>query len=224
MIASAFDAAFRPRIAAALAVDRRGELAREFRRVARAVLLLCLPATVMLAAFPARVAAALGGQFTASAPVIAIVALGTLASFLAGPAASALTMAGRSRVPLANGIAGGVVGVAVGLALVGPLGAVGVALGQAASMLVANTLHAIAARRALGVSAVAPAHAGLVVAGLAAALAGALANAYAPADKYLAFVAVGVAVVAGYVAALALVATADDWALLRGAVRVVRRR
>jgi O-antigen/teichoic acid export membrane protein len=225
MVASAFDAAFRPRIAAALAVGRREELAREYRNVSRAVLLLCLPALVMLVGFPGRVMPALGGQFAASGTVAAIVAAGTLVSYLVGPAASALTMAGRSRVPLVNGIVGGSVGVVVGFTLVPSLGPVGVALGQFVSMVTWNTLHAIAAWRVLGVVGIGRAHARLVAAALVAALAGAAANALAPADKYLAFAAVGAAVLGAYAATLAVVGIdTDDWEMIRGVIRLLGRQ
>ena len=102
MIASAFDAAFKPSIAGALALGRRDRAAEEFERVARMVLMFCLPACVMLIVFPGRVMPVLGDQFVPDAPIVALVAVGTLASFLAGPAASALVMAGHSHTPFAH--------------------------------------------------------------------------------------------------------------------------
>lgn len=224
MVAAAFDAAFKPRIASALALDRRDELAREFRTISRAILALCLPAIVMFVAFPTRVTQVLGGQFAASGPVVTLVAIGTLVSYLAGPAASALTMAGRSRLPLANGATGGAAGVIVGLSLVTPLGPIGVAIGQLTSMTVSNALNAIAARRHLGIVAIGRDHLKLLAAVIAAVAVGWLADHYAPEDRYLAFAAVGSAVLCTYTATLgALGIHPDDWTMIRGAVALLRR-
>jgi O-antigen/teichoic acid export membrane protein len=224
MVASAFDAAFRPRIAGALAVDKHEDLAREYLTVSRAVLTLCLPALVMLVAFPARVMPVLGDQFAASAEVAAIIAAGTLASYVVGPAATALTMAGRSRIPLVNGIVGSAIGMLTGLALVMPLGPVGVAIGQCLATVVWNALHAVAAYRVLGVVGVGREHVRPLLATIVAIGAGAAANAFAPTEKYLAFVVVGSAVLVSYAGTLAAAGIrAEDWDLMRGALRLVRR-
>lgn len=210
MIATAFDAAFKPAIAGALALERRDHVRAEYLKVSRSVLLFCLPAAVMLLAFPARTMAVLGDQFVPAAPVVAIVAAGALASFVAGPAASALVMAGNSRTPLVNGFAGGGLGVAVAVVLVPRMGMVGAAIGQFAALVVSSALNAIAARRELGVVGVGPGHVRLVVAALVAAGAGLLADAYAPANKYLAFLAVGAAVAGAYLATVAAVGVREE--------------
>lgn len=224
MIASAFDAAFRPRIASALALDHQTVLRAEFTRVSRAVLMLCLPALVMLIVFPERVMPVLGEQFAGSAGVVATIALGTFVSYLVGPAASALTMSGRSRIPFANGLTGGVVGVVIGLGLVPIFGPVGVAAGQLASIAVSNLLHAVAARRRLGVFGIGRDHWRLLVAATVAVTCGLAADRIGISNKYAAFVAVGVAVVASYVGTLAAVGIPrDDWAMLTGVLRRLRQ-
>lgn len=225
MIAAAFDAAFRPRLAAALAVGRHDAVAHEFQLVARTVLMLCLPACAMLIVFPHLITPVLGEQFTAATGVVAIVAMGTVASFTTGPAASALVMAGQSRIPLANGMIGGAVGVVVGLALVGPLGPIGVALGQCSSITVSNVLHAVAAHRKLGVLGIGPNHLRLAGAIAVAVAAGLAAEATGIESKYAAFVAVGTAVVLAYGAALvAFRVPREDWELLGGALRLLKRK
>lgn len=224
MVSSAFDAAFRPRVAAALALGRGKELAREYTAVSRVVLTICLPAVVMLVAFSDRVMPVLGGQFAASGAVASIVAAGTLASYLVGPASSTLTMSGRSRLSLANAVAGGACGMLVGFSLVGRLGPAAAALGQLVSMVVWNALHAVAAWRTLGVVGVGRGHVRPLLAALVAAAAGAATNAVVPDAKYLAFVAVGTTVVVAYAGTLALVGLpAEDVALARGLVRLLRR-
>ena len=219
MVASAFDAAFRPSIAAALALDRREDIVEPFQRVARTVLALVLPAVAMLVAFPHRVMPVVGDQFAVATPVVAIIALGTLASFLAGPSATALTMAGHARVPFWNGLASGGVGVVVSLALVRGYGMVGVAIGQLVSMVVANLMHTIAAQRLLGVVAVGRAHIKPVVGVVAAVAAGYFVDGIADANKYVALVEVGAAVVIAYGAALLIVGLPpDDVRMVRAVV------
>lgn len=205
MVASAFDAAFRPSIAAALALDRREEIAEPFQRVARTVLTIVLPAVAMLVAFPHRVMPVVGDQFTVATPVVAIIAIGTLASFLAGPSATALTMAGHARVPFWNGLASGGIGVVVSLGLVRRFGMLGVGIGQLVSMVVANVLNTIAARRLLGVVAIGRAHIKPVVGVVVAVAVGYLVDGVADANKYVALVEVGAAVVIAYGAALLIV-------------------
>lgn len=205
MVASAFDAAFRPSIAAALALDRRQDIAEPFQRVARTVLTMVLPAVAMLVAFPHRVMPVVGDQFVVAAPIVAIIALGTLASFLAGPSATALTMAGHARVPFWNGLAAGGIGVVVSIGLVQRFGMLGVAVGQLVSLVVANLLHTIAARRLLGVVAVGRAHIKPAVAVAAAVAVGYFVDGHADANKYLALIEVGAAVAAAYGAALLIV-------------------
>lgn len=217
MVASAFDAAFRPSIAAALAVEDRGDIAEAFQRVARTVLTLALPAVAMLVAFPHRVMPVVGDQFAVASPVVAIVALGTLASFLAGPAASALTMAGHARVPFWIGLVSGGAGVVVSLSLVRGHGLVGVAIGQLASMILANLLHAVAAHRLLRVVAVGRAHLKPAMAVALAVVAGSLVDGVASGNKYVALAGIGAAVVVAYGATLFIVGLpAEDVRMLRG--------
>jgi O-antigen/teichoic acid export membrane protein len=225
MLASSFDAAFKPAIAAAIALERREELTAEYLRVSRSVLLLCLPAVVMLALFPRVTMAVLGDQFVVASPVVAIVALGTLTSFLAGPAVSALVMAGRTRAPLVNGFAGGAIGIATALLLVPRLGIVGAAAGQFASMAIAAALNARAAWRELGVIGVGRDHARPLAAAIVAAAAGLAAAATAPANKYLAFLVVGAAVTIGYIVAIAAIGLReDDVRLIRGVLHLPAKR
>lgn len=216
MVASAFDAAFRPSIAAALALDRREDIAEPFQRVSRTVLTIALPAVVALVAFPHRVMPVVGDQFTVAAPVVAIIALGTLASFLAGPSASALTMAGHARVPFWNGLVGGGAGVIVSLLLVARLGMVGVAIGQLVSMIASNVLHTAAARRVLGVAAIGRAHVKPFVAAIASVVAGSFVDGIAHANKYVALGEVGAVVVLVFGGVLLIVGLpSEDVRLLR---------
>ncbi|MGB5038092.1 MAG: oligosaccharide flippase family protein [Blastocatellia bacterium] len=205
MVASAFDAAFRPSIAAALALNRQEDIAEPFQRVARTVLTIVLPAVAMLVAFPHRVMPVVGDQFAVAAPVVAVIAIGTLASFLAGPSASALTMAGHARVPFWNGLAGGAIGVIIGLGLVRRFGMLGVGIGQLVSLIVANTLHAIAAKRLLGVVSIGRGHARPIAAAIVGVAAGYLVDGLADANKYIVLAEVGAAVVLAYGATLLIV-------------------
>jgi stage V sporulation protein B len=224
MIASAFDAAFRPRIAGALAVGDHAAVEHEYLRVSRTVLMLCLPACVMLIAFPHVVMPVLGDQFAGAASVVAVVAAGSLVSFVVGPATTALTMAGQSRRPFVNGLVGGAAGVLLGLALVPRFGVLGVAVGQFASLGISNALHAIAARREIGVLGFGRDHLRLALAAAASAGAGLAVLAAGIENKYAAFVAVGTAVVVAYAAGLvAARVPREDWALLAGALRQLRR-
>lgn len=217
MIAMAFDAALRPALADALAKGRGDLVKAQFLRAARSVLMLCLPAIVVLQFFPARVMAVIGAEFIDASLVISLVAAGTFAAFLAGPASSALVMAGLARIPLVNGLVAGAVNLALDLALIPSLGMTGAAIAQLASTVTASALNAIAARRALGVLGISRGHAPLLIAAMASAAAGLVADALAPANSYAAFAAVLASVFIVYSAAVALTGfTAEDRQLLRG--------
>lgn len=221
MIASAFEAAFKPAVAGALALGRRDLVAAEYLAVSRSVLMLCLPACVMLVAVPERVMAVVGDQFAGTGPLVTLVAVGTLAAFLVGPAASALVMSGDARTPLVNGFAGGAAGVTAAVLLVPRLGPLGAAIGQLSSLALSSALNAAAARRALGVVGFGRGHLRLAAAAAAAAAAGLAADALAPGDKYLAFLAVGAAVTLAYVAALAATGIRpEDLRLVRGVLHL----
>lgn len=222
MISNAFEAAFKPAMAAALAQGRREAVREEFQKVSRTVLMTCLPAIVMLTVFPGRIMPVLGDQFIPAASICAVVAFGTLVSMLAGPASSALTMAGRTRVPFVNGLAAAAIGVTTGLVLVRRYGALGVAIGQCTSLCLANIFHSISARRILGVFGIGRQHATLALAAAVAVAAGLGASAIAPSNKYAAFAAVGVAVTVAYIATLTIAGVnRDDWRFVRNVLGLV---
>jgi O-antigen/teichoic acid export membrane protein len=198
MIAAAFDAAFRPRVAASFITGSFARAADEYLRVSRVVLMLCLPACVMLAVFPHKVMPVLGDQFQATATVVALISLGTLASFFAGPAASALTMAGRSRIPLATGLLAGGCGVALSVVLIPRWGILGAGVSQCLVLTVSNGLNALAAWRILGLRGIGRSHWKLLAAAAAAMAGGLAADQLAVANKYIALAATGGAVVGLY--------------------------
>ncbi|HLG17249.1 MAG TPA: flippase [Blastocatellia bacterium] len=202
MIALAFDAAFRPAMARILAVGRPGDLAADYLSVSRSVFVLCLPACVVLGVFPERVMTVIGGQFSDAAAVCSLIAVATAVGFALGPAASALAMAGRTRVPLVNGLIAGAIGLALNVALIPRLGLAGAGAAQCISIVVSSVLNAVSARRLLGVSGIGRGHASLVVASVVAAVAGLVSDAIAPADKYAALAVVSSVVVLVYLAVI----------------------
>jgi PST family polysaccharide transporter len=216
MIAMAFDAALRPAIADALAKERRGYLKAQFLQVARSVLMLCLPAIVILQFFPERVMAVIGAQFIDASRVVSLAAAGALAGFLTGPASSALVMAGLARIPFVHGLIAGAVRLTLGLALIPTLGMTGAAIAQLASTVSASALDALAANRRLGVVGISRGHVPLLIAAMAAAAAGMLADALAPANPYAALAAVSASVLLVYTAAVAMIGiTVQDRDLFR---------
>jgi O-antigen/teichoic acid export membrane protein len=216
MIAMAFDAALRPAIADALAKERRGYLKAQFLQVARSVLMLCLPAIVILQFFPERVMAVIGAQFIDASRVVSLAAAGALAGFLTGPASSALVMAGLARIPFVHGLIAGAVRLTLGLALIPTLGMTGAAIAQLASTVSASALDALAANRRLGVVGISRGHVPLLIAAMAAAAAGTLADALAPANPYAALAAVSASVLLVYTAAVAMIGiTVQDRDLFR---------
>jgi O-antigen/teichoic acid export membrane protein len=216
MIARSFEAACRPLLASAIALGRPDELRAQYERVSRLVLTLCLPACVVLLLFPELVLAVIGEQFRPVAPAMAVLTAGTLVDYLYGPSASALTMAGITRVPFANSLAAGAVALLLDILLIPRLGALGAAVAQCASMITLGALNAGAARRRLGVAGVGGRHWKVGAAGAAAAAAGWAAAGVGPANKYAALAAVVVASGSAYVAALwGLGVEPEDRALVR---------
>lgn len=198
MISTAFDAAFRPAMAAALATGMRSDLARQFETVSRSVLMLCLPACIVLALFASRVLSVIGDQFVEAAPVVAVIAVGLMVSLAAGPVTSALVMAGRSRIPLINGLIAGLVALAINLALIPRMGLFGAAVAYSGALVISGLLNAAAARRSLGVAGIGRGHLPLLIASLAAVTAGLMADRLAPANKYVALVVIAGSVLAAY--------------------------
>lgn len=216
MIALAVDAAFRPAMASALTRGLHNELRHQFSSVSRRILMLCLPACVVLVCFPSRVMAVVGDQFVGAAPVVALITIGTVASFIAGPSASALVMAGRSRISLANGLVAGGLGLALDIMLIPRFGLFGAGVAQCGSMVVSNFLNACSARRLLGVSGVGRDHLRLLIPITVAAAAGMLMNALAPANKYSALALIGISVLVAYALSVAAVGvTPEDKRLAR---------
>lgn len=216
MIALSFDAAFRPAMAHALTDGLHDELKHQFSNVSRRVLMLCLPACVVLACFPSRVMAVVGDQFVGVAPVVTLITIGTVASFIAGPSASALVMAGHSRVALANGLVAGALGLALDIILIPRFGLFGAGVAQCGSMVVSNFLNACSARRLLGVSGVGRDHLRLLIPIIAAAAAGMLMNALGPANKYSALALIGISVLVAYTLCVAAVGvTPEDRRVVR---------
>lgn len=225
MIATAFDAAFKPRIAAALSLGEADRVSKEFQTVARLVFTLCFPACLVFLVIPGKVMAVLGDQFTQASTVVAIAAAGTIVSYVAGPAGSALVMAGHSRVPFRHGLLASAVSVGISLALVPKIGIAGAAIGQFCSMLTSNTLNAVSARRRLGVLGVGRGHTSAVVAGLAAALACYGVSYAAPTNKYAGFVVSAGVLGLVYLGTLLVVGPhAEDWSIARALWRSVRER
>lgn len=216
MIALAADAAFRPTIARAFAKGQYDQAASQFMCVSRSILMVCLPACLLLALFPARVMAVIGEQFTGAAPAVTLITIGTIANFTFGPVTSALAMAGLTQKNLRNGLIAGAIGLTLDLTLIPQIGIVGGAIAQSVSMTALAALNAFSAYRATGVIGIGRTHLKLVVASAVAALAGLVANNVAPQNRYAAFVIIATAVFSGYGATLVLIKPApEDLQLLK---------
>jgi O-antigen/teichoic acid export membrane protein len=225
MIEMAFNAAFLPAMAYSLAAGRGEELRALFLRVSRTALAICLPLVLMLMLFPARVMAVIGEQFIEAAPVVSLVTLGTLVSFSAGPVASALAMAGRTRTQLVNGLIAGGTGLALNLVLIPYIGIIGAGIAQSVSMILSNALNARSVWRLLRVVGIGRDHIPLLVASLSAAGAGFLADRFAPTNKYGALAMVSISLAAAYIAGLAVAGiAAEDRQLMRSLLARIRMR
>jgi O-antigen/teichoic acid export membrane protein len=149
-----------------------------------------------------------------------MITIGTLASYLAGPAASALTMSGDSRIPFINGLISGIIGVVLGVVLIPRSGIVGAAIAQTTTMVLANLLNAIAAYRILHVVGIGRRHLWIVAAALVSVSVGLIFDRFAPGNKYLALLVVSIPLGVVYLILLAIMGLMkEEWDAIRSLVR-----
>jgi hypothetical protein len=133
-----------PLVAELYAQGRRPELERVLRATATAAALPSLAVTAVLAAAGGPLLGIVyGGFYRQGALVLALLSLGQLATVWFGSCGIALVMSGQHQLMLALCTATGVLTIAAELALVGPAGIVGVAVGFGSQNLVRDFISGI---------------------------------------------------------------------------------
>ncbi len=210
MIVSAFDAAFRPSFASALARGNQSELQNQFLLASRFILMLCLPPCIILICVPTLVLSVISKQLLSASEVVPLIAIGTLISALTGPTNTALLMAARTRILFVQALLAGALGLSLNLILIPALGVLGAGIAQLVAMSTLSALNAYSARKALGVIGFDRRHTKLLIAAAVALVATLSLRAIAPANPYLALAFITAAAVGAYVAALLLLGFETD--------------
>lgn len=148
---AAFTTLYLPMAARYFARGALGRLRDEHWRTAMLLSVLSFPACAMTVAFaPVTTTTLLGDRYAGAAPIMAVLALGYYVNTCLGFNALALQVAGRIRYLLVVNVVVALANLALGLALVLPFGAVGVAASNAVALLLQNVLLQLALRRQLG--------------------------------------------------------------------------
>lgn len=141
-----------PRFAALHADGRNDELSSLAREATGRAILMALPVLGLCLALPGTVLSIFGPEFRVAAPALVILGLGHGVNVVTGPVGQLLAMSGRERILRNNVLGAGALNVALNLALVPPLGALGAAIATAVSMVLVNLLSLMQVRRHLGFS------------------------------------------------------------------------
>jgi O-antigen/teichoic acid export membrane protein/O-antigen ligase len=145
--------ALAPQISAALARQDRRAAERLHLVSTSWVVLVAGPAYVVLGLGAPDVMAWFGAELRSSWPLLSVLAAAGLVSVVAGNVQTVLLMSGRSGAYLAVAVASVAVNATVALALVAPLGVLGVALGAATATVLENLVIAWLVTRHVGVRA-----------------------------------------------------------------------
>lgn len=139
----AFNAIFAPVIGEMQDHNSREQLLRLYQTVTRWTFLLSLPAFLVLFLFSAEVMRLFGPEFVAGAAVLRVLAVSQMVFIITGPSGWILTMSGRSGMNLLNTVLTMAIALALGFWLIPPYGALGAAVGSAASIAFVNILRLI---------------------------------------------------------------------------------
>jgi O-antigen/teichoic acid export membrane protein len=118
---------FNPAVAELFARGEREALGELYRRVVRWSLLAVFPAALCCLTLPELILSLFGKEFTAAAPALQILALGTWLGAAPGVAGYVLNMIGRPQVNLFNGILTAVLNIALFAVLIPTAGMLGAA-------------------------------------------------------------------------------------------------
>lgn len=148
----AFDTSFAPVFSGLIATGNREALQRTYAQVARWVYLLFLVLAAAVSLGAPAILWSFGPEYPAYWLVVPILAFGRLANSAAGPSASALLMAGHSRLELINNALINVVNVALNYLLI-PIGGVfGAAAATSIALTVFNVIRLFQLKRHVGVT------------------------------------------------------------------------
>ncbi len=131
--------------------DREG-LEAATVRVAQATLLTSVPIAAAFVVFPHVYLSIFGDGFQGGATALRIIAVGQLVNAAAGPAGNVLIMTGHERAAVVGMVCGLLANVALGVALVPPLGVTGGAIAFAGSLVLWNGILVVLARRRVGIN------------------------------------------------------------------------
>lgn len=143
-----------PPVATHLASGRTSDAEVVVQRVTGWSVLLLWPAMAVMVAGAPGIMTVFGDEFADTAVVVAVLAVGLAFVAAMGPGDAVLLMTGDSRGSMHNHVAALVTMVAVALAAIPPLGAVGAALAWVASRLVLRGLSVWRIRRSTGIRSV----------------------------------------------------------------------
>jgi O-antigen/teichoic acid export membrane protein len=148
----ALGAALAPRAARLWAANQVGQLQRLVTLGARAVLLASVPiALVFVVAGEGVLGFVFGASFAVAGPALAVLSVGQIVNAATGSVATLLIMTGntwRASLGMAAGVA---LNLVLAVLLIPAHHGVGAAAAAAASLVVANVIHVVMARRALGI-------------------------------------------------------------------------
>jgi O-antigen/teichoic acid export membrane protein len=147
---NALDVIFAPMIGNLHARGRQGEMDRLYKRITRWAFTASMPVFLVMFIWSYEILDFFGPDFAAGAGVLRVLAASQILGVLSGPCGWILTMTGHPRFNLLNMLL--TLGISLGLdfLLVPRYGAMGAAIGGAASIVVVNALRVIQVYRLLG--------------------------------------------------------------------------
>jgi O-antigen/teichoic acid export membrane protein len=154
LVLMAIAQAVAPPVATHLASGRTADAEVVVQRVTGWSVLLLWPAVAVLVAGAPGIMTVFGDEFADTAVVVAVLGVGLAMVAAMGPGDTVLLMTGDSRGSMHNHVAALVTMVAVALAAIPPLGAVGAALAWVASRMMLRALSVWRIRRATGIRSV----------------------------------------------------------------------
>lgn len=143
VVLNALDVIFAPMIGNLHARGKRGEMDRLYKRITRWAFTASMPIFLVMFIWSYEILDFFGPDFVAGAGVLRILAVSQMLAVLSGPCGWILTMTGHPRFNLLNMLL--TLGISLGLdfLLVPRFGAMGAAIGGAASIVVVNALRVI---------------------------------------------------------------------------------
>ena len=143
LIGTSFSLAVQPRLGRHAALGDFGTVRVLYRVGAVWLVLTAWPLYIMLIAWAPLLLSIFGDEYVTATSALVVLAMAMLVATAIGPVDQVLIMAGRSTWVLANSIVSLVANIALNLALIPPLGALGAALAWSLSILLSNLIPGV---------------------------------------------------------------------------------